>query len=292
MDTSRYTSYYNFSQPAVSTTQQQSWGTGTNVQPTGMQYPFKEQFHSQKGIDFQGWMNSMKNWWGDLSRNITHVGYDITKGVGKVLSHDQMAEDRFRTYFRLPPQEQLLSEFACRLLSGSNVLEGFCYISFNYFCFAPLVTFSKPASGQMMLITIPLKEIENIQACLVSPSYVSGIPVIQPVTNPMARPDALQVITRDRAVYNFFGFFNFIHTFNVLFHAWKSCDVFTSISLQQLQQHGYGIGSQSGQSWQQQQQLGTNVGVGVGGSGQQFLGKERSDISSTSAPTSIEVRGL
>jgi len=286
METSRYTSYYNFSQPATTT---QNWSSGTNLQQpgmTGMQYPFKEQFSSQK---VQGWMNTMKNWWGDVSRNLTHVGYDITKGVGKVLHQDQMAEERFRTYFRLPPQEQLLSEFACRLLSGSNVLEGYCYISFNYFCFAPLVTFSKPASGQMMLITIPLKEIENIQACLVSPSYVSGIPVIQPVTNPMARPDALQVITRDRAVYNFFGFFNFIHTFNVLFHSWKSCDVFSSISLQQLQQHGYGIGSgqQSGQQWQQQQ-----LGSGGNVAGGQFLGKERSDISTTTQPTSIEVRGL
>jgi len=175
--------------------------------------------------------------WDNLGTNVSTLGFDVSRGMGKVWGLlEQGAENRWRTLFNLPPSEQLLAEFQCRLLSGNTTLEGFVFISFNYLCFAPLISFANPASNQMLLISIPLRDIENILPAVVSPSYMPGIPTIQPVTNPLTRPDAFQIITRDHGVFNFFGYTNFTHTYNVLYHAWKAHDIFAQMPSQQLVQ--------------------------------------------------------
>lgn len=178
----------------------------------------------------------------DLGKNLSHISYEVTRGVNKMLHHEATSEHRFRTYFKLPAQEQLLAEFQCKFLHSNNLLlEGFCYISYNYFCFAPLITFSRPTSSQMLLVVIPLRDIENIQPAVSAASYID-VPTIQPITNPIARPDAMQIITRDRQVYNFFGFIDCLHGFNVLFHAWKSCDIFANLLQSSPVSGGVGVG--------------------------------------------------
>eukprot|EP01096_Ripella_sp_DP13-Kostka_P015848 TRINITY_DN7531_c0_g1_i1.p1 TRINITY_DN7531_c0_g1~~TRINITY_DN7531_c0_g1_i1.p1 ORF type:complete len:229 (+),score=60.34 TRINITY_DN7531_c0_g1_i1:22-687(+) len=108
----------------------------------------------------------------------------------------------FQGIFQVPRDEQLLAEFGCKVISGSTVLVGRCFLSNRHFCF--YCTYS----GQPIFIIIPYVYVVEMRR-LTKAAAVSADPMAPPSFVPL--PDGnpagalgIQIQTGDALVHEFF----------------------------------------------------------------------------------------
>lgn len=217
-------------------------------------------------------LNSNPNWQqlgSNVSNGLSHLGFAAGAGLGKLFGYlEHQVEHRWRAMFNFPISEQLLDAFQCKFIHNNTMLTGIGFVSFNYFSFSPMTSFASKSTENLLLINIPFSDIDSIVPAFSSTSLVPGVPTIQPTVNPMTKPDSFQLCTKDSSVFNFWGFGNFLHVYNVVYHAWRSNELFRNLSVN-IPYHHF-------QTQQQPLQQGTSSGFIGGG-----------DVPPTSIPSGV-----
>jgi len=170
---------------------------------------------------------------GSAMANVATAATDAFTTLSEDFAQSQAsgAETRFRKYFPGFPQERLLGEYECRLVSTpESVIHGRCYISTSF------LSFHAEGHGKYILVMLPLRGIQSLQkAVLTKPP--PGIPSNYPpqfhivmggilpasVMNSSNCPkvDSLVVYTQDNMQHMFFDIHYFDEMYNVLDHAWR-----------------------------------------------------------------------
>lgn len=148
----------------------------------------------------------------DSVNETLNKGITTATGFFDTLLHkhvDEHSEGRFRSSFQFPPHERLHGEFVCKALSGHDILDGMFYISDNYVCF------TAPSHGRQVNVVLPLRSIRTINRAVTSQSSAEAIPSVYALdaNNPSA--NAVQIITNDGLMHQFFGF---TVKFNTIFY--------------------------------------------------------------------------
>jgi len=155
-----------------------------------------------------------------VTSQINSLASELGKTFNKVIEEVDRGwfnaiDQRFRRAFKVPEEEGLYGEFWAQCLNASNVNSCTCYVSSNYF------SFIVSGTGQKTQVILPLREVVNIQKA-VSLRTSSKTYVIQPLTDPTMKSDAIQIFTSDLKVHQFFGFMQFEKAYNALMYAWTA----------------------------------------------------------------------
>jgi len=113
--------------------------------------------------------------------------------------------------------DNLLAEFPCKLLNGNTGVRGYMFVSQNYLCFAS----HTDASHRLLKFMTPLSNVVSLHRASKVRSKGTA-PLFVPMTDQSAVPDALQIVTTDNLMHQFFGFGgNMTNAFNILNHSWS-----------------------------------------------------------------------
>jgi len=113
----------------------------------------------------------------------------------------------------------LLAEFRCKALNGNTSMNGYIHMSPNYLCFSSYFA----DTNQMIRVVLPFSSVTRLQQAK-KISKKGEIPAkFQATTDPLSKPDTIQVFTNDNLVHTFWGFYwSYDQAWNILVHAWST----------------------------------------------------------------------
>ncbi|KAH3762255.1 hypothetical protein Pelo_5870 [Pelomyxa schiedti] len=155
---------------------------------------------------------------GSLSRILNYSSELCEKGIEKVSSEVKQAahaysDSVFRSYFRLPPEEEFLGEFWCRGISGGHIITVTIFLSTNYFGFL------LEHQGQKETVMFPMRNIVSWQRA-VQTRHHNGLPNFV-VDTSASKFDAIQIYTDDFRMHVFYGFYHFTKFCQTFDSTWR-----------------------------------------------------------------------
>eukprot|EP01117_Protostelium_nocturnum_P001065 TRINITY_DN1138_c0_g1_i1.p1 TRINITY_DN1138_c0_g1~~TRINITY_DN1138_c0_g1_i1.p1 ORF type:complete len:354 (-),score=84.26 TRINITY_DN1138_c0_g1_i1:242-1240(-) len=143
---------------------------------------------------------------------------NLTHRVGEHLGFGTDTATRW-SFYQLP--EPLLGEFPAKVVNGAQgYSSGFAFVSQGHLCFSSYTN----AQNRAIKVIIPFANIVNITLAqrVKNAAHSTGI-VLTPISSLSMKANALQVVTSDNVVHQFFGFRkNVENVFNLLTHAWQT----------------------------------------------------------------------
>jgi len=147
-----------------------------------------------------------------LMTRITHGVQDLADRVG-------MYGNTQTRWALFGLQDQLLSEFPCKVVNMDKIIRGYMFLSANYLCFAS----HTDVNNRLIKFMLPWNSISDIRQAQRVNTGTGMLPKFLPLASMSTKPNAMQIVTNDGLLHQFFGFrTQYINAFNLVMHTWNS----------------------------------------------------------------------